>query len=467
MTGTTGDNISMSEDKRDRILLVDDDTMVLEMLKDLFAEEYEIVAVSSGQAAIDAAKKYDDFAAIVMDIKMAKMDGITAARKIREIRPESPIIFHTGYPGEYDESEIDSTEEPFDYVQKGKSVQRLIRSVRNAVESYSLKLDNKMLCQISERRYNMIGRSAAMQAVFQLIRKAAPNDNKVMILGESGTGKELVARAIHSSSRRAEKSFAILNCNHKAPDIIEAELFGNVKGAFTSADHDRVGLFEYANKGTVFLDEIGDLDLATQTKLLRVLETGEYVKLGSPAVRRTDVRVLCATHRDLEGLVRTGNFRDDLLFRLKGITISLPPLRERKEDIPLLVEKFTSHFTVEQGLPPKLFDNAAINVLLQHDWPGNVRQLLETIESLIVLSDSDIIFAEDVADHLKMTLLTSPESSRRLSDQLKEIERTLIIGALAEAKYNVTTAARLLSIDRANLHKKIRHHAIDLKTLRE
>ena len=457
----------MTDRKRDRVLLVDDDAMVLEMLKDLFADEYELVAVSSGPAAIEAAKNYDDFAAIVMDIKMARMDGITAARKIREIRPESPIIFHTGYPGEYDESEIDSTEKPFDYVQKGKSVQRLIRSVRNAVESYSLKLDNKMLCQISEQRYGMIGRSTAMQAVFQLIRKASPNDNKVMILGESGTGKELVARAIHASSRRAEKPFAILNCNHKAPDIIEAELFGNVKGAFTSADHDRVGLFEYADQGTVFLDEIGDLDLATQTKLLRVLETGEYVKLGSPAVRQTDVRVLCATHRDLEGMVKAGKFRDDLLFRLKGITVSLPPLRERKEDIPLLVERFTSQFTVEQGLPPKLFENAAINVLLQHDWPGNVRQLLETVESLIVLSDSDIIFAEDVTNHLKMTLLTNPDSSRRLSDKLKEVERTLIIGALAEARYNVSAAARLLGIDRANLHKKIRSQAIDLKTLRE
>lgn len=457
----------MTDRKRDRVLLVDDDTMVLEMLRELFSDEYDIVAVSSGPAAIEAAKKYEDFAAIVMDIKMARMDGITAARKIREIRPESPIIFHTGFPGEYDESEIDSTEKPFDYVQKGKSVQRLIRSVRNAVESYSLRLDNKMLCQISEQRYGMIGRSTAMQVVFQLIRKASPNDNKVMILGESGTGKELVARAIHSSSRRADKPFAILNCNHKAPDIIEAELFGNVKGAFTSADHDRVGLFEYADQGTVFLDEIGDLDLATQTKLLRVLETGEYVKLGSPAVRRTDVRVLCATHRDLEGMVKAGKFRDDLLFRLKGITISLPPLRERKEDIPLLVEKFTSQFTVEQGLPPKLFENAAINVLLQHDWPGNVRQLLETVESLIVLSDSDIIFAEDVTNHLKMTLLTNPDSSRRLSDKLKEVERTLIIGGLAEARYNVTFAARLLGIDRANLHKKIRSHAIDLKTLRE
>lgn len=457
----------MPESKRDRILLVDDDAMVLEMLKDIFSEEYEIVAVSSGQAAIEAAETYDDFAAVVMDIKMAKMDGITAARRIREIRPEAPIIFHTGHPGEYDESEIDDTEQPFDYVQKGKSVQRLIRSVRNAVESYSLRLDNKMLCQISEQRYGMIGRSTAMQAVFQLIRKASPNDNKVMILGESGTGKELVARAIHAGSRRAEKPFAILNCNHKAHDIIEAELFGNVKGAFTGADHDRVGLFEYADKGTVFLDEIGDLDLATQTKLLRVLETGEYVKLGSPAVRRTDVRVLCATHRDLEGMVEESRFRDDLLFRLKGITISLPPLRERKEDIPLLVERFTSQFTVEQGLPPKLFDNAAINVLLQHDWPGNVRQLLETVESLIVLSDSDIIFADDVTKHLKFTLITSPDSSRRLSDKLKEVERTLIIGALAEAKYNVSKAARLLEIDRANLHKKIRLHAIDLSTLRE
>jgi len=457
----------MADSTRNKVLFVDDDPPVLKMLGELFAKEYEVVAVGSGSEAIEMARLHDDLATVVMDIKMAGMDGIAAARHIRNIKPNLPIIFHTGYPGEYNEREIDDTEKPFDYIQKGQSIPKLIRSVRNAVEAHNLKLNNQNLSLIAENSYGMYGRSAAMQEVFRAIHKIGPGDTKVMILGESGTGKELVARAIHNTSRRKDKHLAILNCNHRSPDIIEAELFGNVKGAFTDASEDRVGFFEYADGGTVFLDEIGDLDITTQGKLLRVIENGEYIKLGTPETRRTDVRVLCATHQHLLRLVGEGKFREDLYFRLKGVIIHLPPLRDRKEDIPLLVEKFIPRFTIEQGLPPKIFDDSAIQALIAYDWPGNVRNLLDTVESLISLSNSDIIFGEDVRAYLERPPVEIGNEHPGLPVRMKAFERTLIIKALVEARFNITAAAKLLRIDRTNLQKKIKSYAIDMDSLRD
>jgi len=457
----------MAHETRNKVLFVDDDSPVLTMLVELFAEEYEVIAVSSGPEAVEQARRHVDLAAVVMDIKMAGMDGITAARHIRDILSDVPIIFHTGYPGEYNEREIDDREKPFDYIQKGKSVPKLVRSVRNAVEAYNLKLNNQNLSLIAENSYGMYGRSLAMQEVFRAIHKISSGDTKVMILGESGTGKELVARAIHNSSRRKDKQLAILNCNHKSPNIIEAELFGNVKGAYTDATADRLGLFEYADGGTVFLDEIGDLDITTQAKLLRVIESGEYVKLGSPETRVTDVRMLCATHCHLLQLVSEGKFREDLYFRLKGVIIHLPPLRDRKEDIPFLIEKFVPRFTIELGLPPKIFDPSAVKAMIDYDWPGNVRQLLDTVESLISLSDSDVIFSEDVTVHLEQPSAKSGEENPTLPSRMKAYERTIIVAALIESRFNVTAAAKSLGVDRSNLQKKIKSHAIDMDSLRD
>ncbi|MBD3258866.1 response regulator [candidate division GN15 bacterium] len=449
------------------ILVVDDEEPVLNTLVDLLGDRYTVLTATDAESSILLAKSHAEIATVVMDIKMAGTDGITAARELHDILPDVPIIFHTGYPGEYQESEIDQSEQPFDYIQKGKSIPELLRTVRNAVESYGLRSDNRSLMTIAEQSYRMYGRSKVMQEVFRKIHRVAPSDAKVIVFGESGTGKELVARAIRASSKRKEQRMAILNCNHKSPYLIEAELFGNTKGAFTGATHDRIGLFEYADGGTVFLDEIGDLDITTQGKLLRVIEEGEYVKLGSPEVRTSDVRVLCATHRDLEALVEQGKFRQDLYYRLAGITITLPPLRERKEDIPLLVEKFASQLTVEQGRPPKIFDRSALQAMLEFDWPGNVRQLVDTVESLIVLCESDIIFERDVRDFLNTTPTMPKSAPRKLSERLRLIERELIIGALVEADYNISAAARLLEHDRANLQKKIKAHDIDIRSLKQ
>ncbi|MCK5126263.1 MAG: sigma-54-dependent Fis family transcriptional regulator [candidate division Zixibacteria bacterium] len=458
----------MTETKRsnESILLVDDDPQVLKTLGLLFSEEYKTRCVSSGKEAIDAVREDKTINAIVMDIKMAGMDGVEAGRAIRELNPHLPIIFHTGYPGDYREDEIDANEKPFDYIQKGKSLTRLMRSVKNAVELYAAKTGMISFSDRAEVRFGMIGRSKVMQNVFMAIQKASNSDTKVMILGETGTGKELVARAIHNNSSRREKSLAIFNCNHKNPELVESELFGHVKGAFTDAKRDQIGLFEYANEGTVFLDEIGDLDITTQAKLLRVLETGEYQPIGHPEVITTNVRLVCATHRDLEQLVKEDKFRQDLYYRLKGIVIPLPPLRLHREDIPHLVSSFLEKCTIQKGLQPKVFDSGATNVLMEYDWPGNVRQLLDTVESLVALSDSGLILESDVSTYLSDYEPFPGNKDLRLTDRMKEIERTLILEALTVTNYHISEAARVLGIERATFSKKIKSHGIDITSLK-
>jgi DNA-binding NtrC family response regulator len=450
---------------RDTILVVDDDPRVLAALKDLFIDDYNVITAGTGEKAIAAATEHENIAVVVMDIKMEGMDGIRAARGISSLRPGIAIIFHTGYPGEYDENSIDAGEQPFDFITKGTSSQRLLRSVRNAVEAWRLKTDLSKLSQIGEQRFQMIGRSKPMLSVYQQILKVAPLDTKVMILGESGTGKELVARGIHNLSLRADKKFSVFNCNHKNPELVEAELFGYLKGAFTDAKFDRPGLFEYADGGTVFLDEIGDLDITTQGKLLRVLESGEYQPIGSPETRVSNIRLLCATHRNLEDLVASGTFREDLYYRLRGVEIKLPALRERREDIPLIADHFKDNFTIERDMPPKYFDPLAMEILIGHDWPGNVRQLLKTVESLVYLTDSYLILEDDVRKQLKMAASngSASESDRSLSVRVREFRRNCIIEALHTAKGNISEAARLLEMDRANLRKEIQSLKISLE----
>ena len=447
------------------ILIVDDDRHVLEALKELFVDDYDVKTATSGPEAIAVVTNQEKIATVVMDIKMEGMDGIHAAREISRLCPDVPIIFHTGYPGEFDEFQIDEQEKPFDFLLKGTSSQRLIRSVRNGVDSCRLKQNLLSLATVGEQQYFMIGRSRVMLTVFQQIQKIAPHDNKVMILGETGTGKELVARAIHNSSPRRDKRLAIFNCNHKDPSLVESELFGYVKYAFTDAKIDRVGLFEYADGGTVFLDEIGDLDITTQGKLLRVLETGEYLPIGSPEMRKTNVRLVCATHRDLESLVAQKTFRDDLYYRLHGVEIRLPALRERREDIPLIAEYQKDRLTIEKDMPPKFFDASAMEVLINFDWPGNVRQLLDTIEALVFLTDSHLIMADDVCRQLRLEEGDASQSDgcRGLSERVREFRRNCIIEALHSAADNISEAARILGVDRANLRKEIQSFGIVVK----
>ena len=442
------------------VLIVDDDPDVLESLVLLLEDDYHILTASSGPEAIQSVKENDNIGVVVMDIKMAGMDGIEASREIKTLTSEIPIILNTGFPGEYSEEEIDREEKPFDYIQKGTASCKLTRAIKNAMNSYLLKINNTLEAYDPEILYGMIGQSSAMKDVFNTIRKVAPSDVKVMILGETGTGKELVARALYKHSNRSNEKLVIFNCNHRPPDLVESELFGHAKGSFTGATEDRVGLFEFANNGTIFLDEIGDLDITTQAKILRVLESGEFQTMGStPELKKTNIRLFCATNHDLEQRVKESKFRQDLYFRLKGVVITLPALRERKEDIPLLIEKHTGRLTIEADQMPKVFDRSAVQALMEQDWPGNVRELLDTIESLIVLTDSSLIMADDVYDYFKQEK-QEPSKARSLSELTKEFQRNKIISVLNDQNGNVNAAARELRHDPANLRKLIKRYNI-------
>ncbi|PWB67959.1 hypothetical protein C3F09_12560 [candidate division GN15 bacterium] len=448
----------MTDTSKPTILVVDDDPRVLDMLVGLFCDEHLVLSAGSGAEAIRIVEPNDAIAATVMDIKMSGMDGITTAREFARLGRDIPIIFHTGYPGEYDEYAIDQNEKPFDYVQKGKSAQQLIRSVRNATESFQRRRDIQRLALEAESAHGMVGRSAAMLAVYEQLRKAAASNARVMILGETGTGKELVARAIHRLSTRSDKRLAIFNCNHKSSDLVESELFGHLKGAFTGATADRVGLFEYAHGGTVFLDEIGDLDITTQAKLLRVLETGEFQRLGAPEVLHSDTRLICATHKNLEQMVKEERFRSDLYYRLRGIEIKLPPLRDRREDIPAIISRLLDCFTVERDMPPMVLEPGALHALVSFDWPGNVRQLRTVIEALVTLTDSAVILESDVMHQLTGStsgVAPSANSNSSLAERMRGFRRTCIIEALHTAGGNISEAARLLGMDRSNLRKEI------------
>ncbi len=448
----------MTDTTKPTVLLVDDDQRVLEVLISLFSDDYAVLSASSGAEAVRIATEHSGIAATVMDIKMSGMDGIATAREFARLGRDIPIIFHTGYPGEYDEYAIDREEKPFDYVQKGKSAQQLIRSVRNATESFHHRRDMQRIVLEAESAHGMVGRSKGMLAVYEQMRKAAGSSARVMILGETGTGKELVARAIHRLSNRREQRLAVFNCNHKSSDLVESELFGHLKGAFTGAVADRVGLFEYANGGTVFLDEIGDLDITTQAKLLRVLETGEFQRIGAPEVLCSDIRLICATHKNLDLMVKEERFRADLYYRLRGIEIALPPLRERREDIPAIVGRFLDSFTVERDMPPKVLEPSGLHALVSFDWPGNVRQLRTVVEALVTLTDSSVILQSDVSRQLTDSttgIAISGNSSGSLSERTREFRRNCIIEALHTTGGNVSEAARLLGVDRSNLRKEV------------
>jgi two-component system nitrogen regulation response regulator NtrX len=304
--------------------------------------------------------------------------------------------------------------------------------------------------------FGMVGRSTAMLDVYQTIEKIAPTNNKIIIYGATGTGKELVARAIHKLSHRANERLVICNCSHRPPDLVESELFGHLRGSFTGAVADRIGLFEYADNGTLFLDEVGDLDLTTQGKLLRVLETGEMQRIGSPESIRVNVRLICATHRNLQEMVDSGKFRKDLYFRLKGVTIMLPELRERRDDIPALVDYFIENHCMNEGIAIKVFEPAARDVLVEYDWPGNVRQLMDTIQSLIDLSPSQFITGQEVARYLAYKSVPANGHRHTYSDQVREFKKKLLIKHLDHNSYNVRATARELAIDPSNLRKLIK-----------
>ncbi|MFZ9004234.1 MAG: sigma-54-dependent transcriptional regulator [Robiginitalea sp.] len=379
-----------------KILVIEDEAAIRRVLVKILNEEndkYEIQEAENGASGMDMLRK-SDYDLVLCDIKMPKMDGVEVLQEARREKPEIPFIMISGH-GDLDTAVHTMRLGAFDYISKPPDLNRLLTTVRNALDRKELVAANKRLKKKVSKSFEMIGESAEIQRIKEMIDKVAPTDARVLITGSNGTGKELVAHWIHEKSSRSAAPFVEVNCAAIPSELIESELFGHVKGAFTSAVKDRAGKFETANTGTLFLDEIGDMSLSAQAKVLRALQENRISRVGSDKDIKVDVRVVAATNKDLQKEIEAGNFREDLYHRLAVILIRVPDLNERREDIPLLIEYFAARISDEQGTAPKAFSKEAVRLLQDYDWTGNIRELRNVVERLIILGGAQVS-AQDV-----------------------------------------------------------------------
>ncbi len=379
-----------------KILVIEDEASIRRVLIKILSEEnnsYHVDEAEDGLAGIEKLKD-EDFDLILCDIKMPKMDGVEVLEAIKKIKPEIPVVMISGH-GDLDTAVNTMKLGAFDYISKPPDLNRLLNTVRNALDRKELVVENTRLKKKVSKNYEMIGDSSEITRIKDIIEKVAPTDARVLIMGPNGTGKELVAHWIHQKSQRSSGPMVEVNCAAIPSELIESELFGHVKGAFTSAVKDRAGKFEAANGGTIFLDEIGDMSLSAQAKVLRALQENKVSRVGSDKDIKVDVRVIAATNKDLKNEIEEKKFREDLFHRLAVILIQVPPLNERREDIPLLVEFFAQKIAEEQGNNKKEFTQSAINLLKEYDWTGNIRELRNVVERLIILGGNKVT-EEDV-----------------------------------------------------------------------
>lgn len=374
-----------------KILLIEDEAAIRRVLKRIIADEnksYEVEEAEDGVIGLEIVKE-NDFDLILCDIKMPKMDGVEVLQKIKELKPEIPVIMISGH-GDLDTAVQTMRLGAYDYISKPPDLNRLLNTVRNALDQKQLIVENKQLKKRVNKKYEMIGESEPIQHIKNMIDKVAPTDARVLITGPNGTGKELVAHRLHDLSDRAKAPMIEVNCAAIPSELIESELFGHVKGAFTGANKDRAGKFEAANKGTIFLDEIGDMSLSAQAKVLRALQESKISRVGSDKDIKVDVRILAATNKDLRKEIEDGNFREDLYHRLAVILIKVPALNNRRDDIPMLIKHFSTLISKEQGIALKTFSKAAITKLQDYNWTGNIRELRNVVERLLILGEKEI-----------------------------------------------------------------------------
>jgi two-component system nitrogen regulation response regulator NtrX len=447
-----------------RILVVDDEKGIRQALGQLL--EYEGYEVKTAGNAVDAITEYERFRPqlVFMDVKMAGIDGLEALKRLRASDPNAVVVMISGH-GTI-QTAVEATQlGAYDFLEKPLDTDRILVTLRNALEHLSLSEENTRLKQTIESRYEIVGRSYAIKALLDKIEKVAPAPARVLITGENGTGKELVARATHRLSPRVEGPFVEVNCAAIPSELIESELFGHMKGSFTGAIQDRAGKFELANRGTLFLDEVGDMSLAAQAKVLRVLEDGVVTRIGGSKPVSVDVRVIAATNKDLEHEIAEGRFREDLYYRLNVVPVSVPPLRDRREDIPQLVAHFADRLTRAEGVPPRGIGDDAVQRLTEYDWPGNVRELRNTVERLFILASGPRISAADVERLVgkraaEQTSLGSLVECRTFEEFKDAAERAFLLAKLREANWNVSETARLLDMPRSNLYKKIERYGL-------
>ncbi len=456
------------------ILIVDDEVSILNSLSSILEDEgYEVLVAKSGAEALKifAADPPD---LVLLDISMPEMDGLETLRRIRESAPQAMVMMMSGH-GTIETAVKAIKLGAYDYIEKPLSLENVTLRVKHALDQHRLEQENLSLRTKVEKRFELVGASPAMQRLRQLIATAGPTNSRVLISGENGTGKELVARAIHQQSPRAERPFVAVNCAAIPETLIESELFGHEKGAFSGATSMKRGQFEQADGGTLFLDEIGDMSLNTQAKVLRVLQEQQFTRVGGTRLLKVDVRVLAASNKDLPKEIERGTFREDLFYRLNVVPIDVPPLRERREDIPLLVRHFMQLNAEEQGLKVKQVSPEAMELLQQYDWPGNIRELRNLIERLLIMVPGNVIEASHVAMSLHSRpavaapAVTAPAGSLlakhydSLRDARNAFEKEYISRKLREHNWNISRTADDLKIERSHLHRKIKLLEVEMR----
>jgi len=443
--------------KKTRILVVDDEKNIrrsVEMI--LSAAGYEVLEAASGHEAEQCLDR-QSIDLILLDIVMPNMDGLEFLQRLRK-RAVRPTVVVISGNATLSNAVAATREGAYDFVEKPIAKEKLLIAVKNALQQQRLSTAYERLQREISGRFDMIGESAALQKVKEHILRVAPTSTRVLILGESGSGKELVARAIHNASDRREQAFIKVNCAAIPEELIESELFGHEKGSFTGATHAHDGKFLQADGGTLFLDEIGDMSQRAQAKVLRILQDGEFERVGGRETLRVNVRLITATNKHLEVLVAAGKFREDLWFRLNVVPILVPALRERREDIPLLVNYFVEQYCRENGFRPKTIAPVAMQKLVEHEWPGNIRELRNFIERMVIMTSGEVIEAADLPLKMQTTpsFNTSFSSGLTLHELREQIEKEYIIACLKSTGGNISHAARILGIERSNLHKKMR-----------
>ena len=454
------------EERPARVLIIDDDEGHAEALSDgLETEGVQCHLALSGQAGIERMQEatYD---AVLTDLVMHDVDGMEVLREAGRLQPEAAVLLITGHGSV--ETAVDAMRlGAADYLTKPVRIAELRTRLARVLETGELRRTNRELRRQLDKRYGLqgiIGHSAAMQRVFDVLQQVSPTSATVLVLGESGTGKELVARAVHTNSPRKEKAFVAVNCAALSQGLIESELFGHVKGAFTGAVSAKDGVLVYADGGTLFLDEVGDMPLETQAKLLRVLELREVQPVGGNTTRKVDVRLVAATNRDLREMVRKGEFREDLLFRLQVVTVELPALRERSGDVPLLIDHFIGELAQEHGRDVRGITPEARSLLVRYDWPGNVRELRNAVENMVLLSRSDVLDEEDVPERIREAAGAPGRAVGEFAlagRSMAEVERALIEANLELAEGNRQKAAKLLGIGERTLYRKIKEYGLN------
>jgi two-component system nitrogen regulation response regulator NtrX len=448
-----------------RILLIDDDAGIRESMRmPLEYEGYEYSSSASAEEGIAAIQR-DSPDLVFLDIKMPGMDGLEALTRIRAIDESLPVVMISAH-GSASVGADATRRGAVDFIEKPFGAERLLVTIRNVLDQRRLRDENRTLKRAAEARYQMVGESAPLRHVVEAIKRAAPTNATVLLLGESGVGKELVARAIHRNSLRSRERFIQVNCAAIPEELIESELFGHEKGSFTGATEKQIGKFEQADRGTIFLDEVGDMSPKTQAKVLRVLQEGEVERLGSSRTIKVDVRVIAATNKELEAEIGRGNFREDLFFRLSVIPIRVPPLRDRSDDIPSLVRHFADLFSRDHNRRPQRFTEAALDYMKKGTWKGNIRELRNTVERLVIMTPGDTIDVHDLRDIVRIENRPSaPDNEKERPGTLREFkevaERSFLVDKLREHNWNISKTAEVIGTPRSNLYKKLEQYGIN------